>query len=424
MIFHEILRRCAGFCLAAALLTTICMAHAAGWPQFLGPGRDGGWNEAGPWSKGPVIQWRAPVGGGFGGPVVAEGRVFISDAVLNKPAAHERLLCFDAATGKPLWTYAYEVIYEDWAFNPEQAGCPSATPIVEAGRLYSIGGNGQVHCLDAGTGAMIWENDLGKTYKVRSLQCRPSPLIENSLIILVPGANPGACVVALDKASGKEVWKALGEPVINSSPIVLTAAGRRQLIVWTGEAVSSLDPATGTTFWSERLITSGNDGTSTPVTHGDRLLIGGLMMQLSQDKPGAAILWPESKAVTRRVLSNTSTALFRDDFIYSERGTGELVCLEAGTGVERWKTDKLTEPKKGACIHLTPTGDSVFLFTDEGNLIRATLAPEGCHEISRTHLIDPTFPFAGRNRAYALPAFADCCIFVRSDKEVVCARLK
>src|SRR6185503_13738978 len=112
---------------------------------------------------------------------------------------------------------------------------------------------------------------LDKKYEIGVLSCRGSPLIEANLLILFTGAKPGACVIALDKKTGKEVWKALNESVSNSSPLVIAAGGKRQLIVWTGESVTSLNPATGETYWREAMVTSNNDAIPTPVFQMSRL---------------------------------------------------------------------------------------------------------------------------------------------------------
>jgi outer membrane protein assembly factor BamB len=340
-----------------------------------------------------------------------------------KPKAQERVHCFDEATGNPLWIYSYDVSYPDWAFTPGNEGRLCATPIVDAGRVYTLGGNGQVHCLDAHGGKLFWEKRLDKEYEVQQLSCRASPLIEGNLLIVFTGAKPGACLVALDKNSGNEAWKALDESVSNSSPIIITSGGRMQLIVWTGESVTSLDPKNGKTYWRERMVTSNNDAIPTPVFHKDLLLIGGLMLRLDSKRPTATVLWPDTKAVSRRILSNTSTALFQGDYVYSAKSSGELVCLEAKTGKQVWATDKVTDLKNGASIHLTPNGDSVFLFTDRGELIRAKLDSKGFKEISRAQLLEPTYSFAGRNVAWSPPSFANRCIFARNDKELICASL-
>jgi outer membrane protein assembly factor BamB len=238
------------------------------------------------------------------------------------------------------------------------------------------------------------------------------------------GAKPGASVMALDKLTGKEIWKALDDLVSNSSPIVITSGGVRQLIVWSNNALTSMNPANGHTYWRELMSTSSNDSAATPVVDRNRLLVSGLMMELSSNAPAASFRWPENRVPTKRVLSNTSTPVLMGDYIYSAKSSGELVCLEATSGKQIWTTNSVTGLKNGASINITPQGGGYFLFTDEGNLIRAELSPSGYREISRAHLIDPTWPFNGTKFVYAPPAFADRLIFARNEREVVCASLE
>jgi len=401
--------------------------RAEDWPQWRGPNRDGVWHETGILEAFPrgglKVRWRVPVGPGWSSPVIAAERVYLTDSQLMRPKAKERVLCFAEATGKPLWTYAYEVHYPEWAFTPGQETGPSATPLVEAGKVYALGPNGHLHCLDARTGGLLWQKRLDQEYQLQEGWCRPSPLIEGNLLVLFIGGKPGACVLALDKNSGKEVWKALNESVTNSSPLVITAGGKRQLIVWTQESVTALDPATGKVYWRERMVTSNNDAIASPVFHKDLLLISGLMLKLDAAKPAASVLWPGTKPVARRILSNTSTPLLRGNYVFSARSSGELVCLEAGTGKEVWKTDKVTDLKGGASIHLTPQGDAVFLYTNKGELIRAKLTPQGYQEISRVALLEPVYPFAGRKVNWSPPAYANRHVFARNEKELISASL-
>ena len=172
------------------------------------------------------------------------------------------------------------------------------------------------------------------------------------------------------------------------------------------------------------MTTSNNDSVATPVFQGNRLLVSGLMLELSGDPPAAKFRWPENRVPSKRLLSNTSTAVLQGEYIYSARTGGALVCLEAATGKELWSTNSVTRQINGASINITPQGGGFFLFTDEGNLIRAQLAPAGYREISRSHLIDPTWPFAGAKFVYAPPAFANRHVFARSEAEVVCASLQ
>jgi outer membrane protein assembly factor BamB len=97
--------------------------------------------------------------------------------------------------------------------------------------------------------------------------------------------------------------------------------------------------------------------------------------------------------------------------------------MEASTAKQIWASDKVTDLKPGASIHLTPNGDAVFLYTDKGELIRAQLTSRGYKEISRTRLIEPTYPYAGRKVVWPPPAYANRHVFARNDKELICASL-
>ncbi len=403
-------------------------ALAIDWPQFRGPHRDGKWDETGILESFPrdglKIQWRQPVGGGWASPVVVQGRVFILDAELIKPTARERLHCFDEKTGQVLWVHAYEEKYGEWTYVPERGAGPTATPIVEGDRVYAVGASGHTHCLDVKTGTVIWEKNIGKEYQVAEQSCRPSPLIEGSLLIVFTGAMPGASVLALDKQTGKEVWKALDDPVSNSSPLMITVGGRRQLIVWSGSSLASLDPSDGHTLWREPMVTSNNDSVATPIFQGNRLLISGLMVEVSADPPAATFRWPEIRTPTKRIISNTSTPVLQGEYIYGAKGLGELVCLDAATGRQIWGTNTLTAAKNGASINITPHAGGHVLFTDEGNLILAQLSPSGYRELGRSHLIDPTWPFGQTKFVYAPPAYANRHVFARNEAEVVCASLE
>jgi outer membrane protein assembly factor BamB len=405
--------------------------RADDWPQFRGPNRDGVWRETGILKSFPAgglkVRWRASVGFGWSSPVVAKGRVYLTDSVLMKPKAIERVHCFDETTGKPLWTYSYDVAYPDWAFTPRQEGRPTATPIVDGGKLYTLGKKGDLHCCEAFKGEVIWKRNLEKEYQVQEFAFNTSPLIESDLLILCIGSyldSSPSFVIAHNKNTGEEVWKAPTEGLTNSSPIVITAGGKRQLIVWTRGSVSSLDPATGKIYWQKRMRTSADSAIATPVLHKNLLLVSGLMLKLDPEKPAASVIWPDTKAASQRILSNTSTGLIQGEYLFSARSSGHLVCLAASTGKEVWETDKVTDLKQGASIHLTPNGDSVFLYTDRGELIRAYLRSDGYKEISRTRLLEPTYPFAGRKVAWPPPAFANRHAFARNDQELICVSLE
>jgi len=414
--------------LGLPILTAI--NRADDWPQWRGPNRDGVWRETGILETFPPgglkFLWRVPVGPGFSSTVVAEGRVYLIHSELMCPNAKERVQCFDAATGKVLWTFAYDVNYPDWAFTPEPGMGPAATPIVLDKKLYTLGDKSDLICFDVLKGEVIWKRNLETEYGVEQFCFNASPLIEgNHLIIYIGSYGGGApsCVLAVNKDSGKEVWKTPTGGLTNSSPIAITAGGKRQLIVWTQRSLMSLDPATGSPFWQEPMNTLAQNAVVTPVFHKDLLLISGLMLKLAADKPAASVLWPDTKAASRRVLSHTSTPVILDDHVFSTKMSGGFVCLEAGTGTQLWMTDKVTELQNGTSAHVTPNGDAVFIYTDKGDLIRAQLTSTGYKEISRTRLVEPTYPYAGPKVACPPPAYANRHVFARNDKELVCASL-
>jgi outer membrane protein assembly factor BamB len=403
------------------------LVRADEWPQWRGPNRDNVWNETGILQKFPsgglTTCWHASLGRGWSSPIVAQGHVYVTDVVLTPPKATENVICFEEATGHQLWIHSYEAGYPEWAADPNVGG-PRATPISKERKVFTLGAMGHLFCLDAANGSVVWAKDLATAYQVKEFTgITASPLIDEQLLILYICGKPDACLVAFDKDTGKEAWRALNDSFTYSSPIVLSAGGRRQLIVWTQEAITSLDPKTGKVWWREALRTPGDMAIATPVFSDPWLLVAGLMLSLDAQKRSFVVAWAENKAVSKRVLSNTSTALLQNGYVFSARISGELVCLDASTGRQIWQTNSVTDQGNGASIHLTPNGDSVLLFTNEGNLIRARLDPQGYHEISRVHLLNPTHPFNGRKVVWPPPACANRRVFARNDEELICLSL-
>jgi outer membrane protein assembly factor BamB len=420
------LRAIAGVLAALAVAVT---ARSDDWPQFRGIRRDAVWNETGILQTFPKdglqIAWRVTVGRGLASPVIANGHVYLMASELQKPKALECMSCLDEKTGQPVWTHAYDVTYPDWAFDPAQNGGPNATPIVQDGKLYALGQMGDLFCCEAKQGTVLWHRNLMLEYGTKEFTgTTPSPLLEGHLLILAMGAPGGATVVAFDKDTGKEVWRALDDPWTYSSPLVIDAGGQRQLIVWTPKSVISLDPASGRIWWREPFDSANHYGTAAPVHSGANLLLSGLMFQLDPAKPIATVLWPAGKSPAKAILSSCSIPLLQGGCVFSGKANGHLVCLDANDGKAIWDQDQITCKGQGATIHLTPNGDSVLLFTDEGNLIRACLSREGYRELSRVHVVDPAQPFAGRKLVWPPPAYANGHILIHNGAELVCASLQ
>ncbi|MBX7210479.1 MAG: PQQ-like beta-propeller repeat protein [Verrucomicrobiaceae bacterium] len=405
------------------------LVRADDWPQFRGVHRSAVWNETGIMETFPKdglrTAWKAEVGAGLSSAIVANGRVFAIGSSLEKPKASECVRCLDETTGKELWRHAYDAAYPDWAFDPKQNSGPNATPIVQDGKLHTLGQMGDLFCLDAMTGAVLWHRSLMKDYGTKEFTGgTPSPLIEGKLLIQPIGVEKGPTVVAFDKDTGKEVWRALDDPWTYSSPLVISAGGVRQFIVWTPKSVTSLDPETGKVWWREPVDTTNYYGSATPVHVGDKLVLSGMMFQLDAAKPAAKFLWPESKSPVKVVLGACSIPWFNDGCVFTGKNNGHLVCLDANDGKVLWDNDQITSKAGGPAIHITPNGDSALLFTDQGNLIRARLDRAGYHEMSRVHVVDPVHPFAGRNLIWPPPSYANGHIFVHNGTELVRVSLK
>jgi outer membrane protein assembly factor BamB len=412
------------------------MAAADDWPQWRGPHRDGVWPETGiveTFSK-PRLDhvWRAELGSGYCGPTVADGRVYVMDR-LRAPREVERVLCFDAKTGANLWTHGYDCAYSGVQYD---AG-PRASVTIHEGRAYALGTMGHLHCLDAASGKLLFSRDLNTEYKIRMpvWGISAAPLIEKNLLILQIGGDNGACVVALDRKTGKEVWRALDDGASYSAPIVIEQAGRRVLVVYTADNIVGLDPQSGSVHWKQPFPpTRMAIGIATPVLHRDLLFLsnffdGSMLLRLHQDELAATKVWQRagrSEQETDALHSIISTPYLAGDHIYGVDSYGELRCLRLDNGDRVWESLDAVPKARWATIHFVKNQDNVWMFNDKGELIIATLSPEGFQEQSRAFLIEPTrdqLPSRRGGVAWSHPAFANRHVFARNDKELVCANL-
>jgi outer membrane protein assembly factor BamB len=189
--------------------------------------------------------------------------------------------------------------------------------------------------------------------------------------------------------------------------------------VWTQNAVNGLQADTGQILWRQEIKSSGDTTVATPVAREDLIFAGGLMLKLGPGKTDHKVLWPDSASGPRRTVSNTSTPLIQGGAVYSHTTAGKLVCLDLETGRQLWETNSLTTPGNGSSLHFTVTPDCVLVFTDQGNLLRATLEKSGYREMNRAHVVEPLYSFGGRKVAWVPPAFAEHSAILRNDTEVI-----
>lgn len=372
-----------------------------GWARFLGPAGDATSAETGlittfP-ADGPRERWRAPLGTGFSGLTVAGGRLYTQYGRDGR----EWVAGFDAASGKELWRFdAGPDFAEGRSFGPR------ATPCLDGGRLYAIGAHGHLACLDAATGAPVWELPFLETFGLRPHEegHSPSPQIDGDRLILSGGDG----VFALDKGSGRLLWRALSEKMGHSTPRFATLDGRRQLLALSLSHLVGLDPSDGGELWR---VPQQGVNIATPVTGpGDGVFTAaayGFGSQLTRVAGGRAATVYQNNCLA----THTSTAVVHRGFLYGFHDRiGILRCVDFATGEEKWET---RGPGKG---NLILADGQLIILTEDGRLALAPASPEGYQASAEARLLSGT--------SYTAPTLVDGWLYLRSNEEMVCVSLK
>ncbi len=404
------------------------------WPQWRGTQRDGVWRETGILERFEgdriPLRWKVAIKGGYTGPTVAKGRVYVMDR-LTEPESTERILCFDWKTGKLLWNCDYPCAYEGFTYR---AGPRASVTVHDDGLSYALGSAAHLHCNDAASGKIVWKRNLRADFRVRmpNWGISASPLIEGDLVITQIGGAGNACVIALDRKTGETRWKALPDKAAYSAPIAIDQAGKRVVICCVADRVVGLDAPSGKLLWSYAMPGSKWPITiATPVVEGDLLFVttahvGAVVLRLRSDRPDVDVVWRrdgiESKSPDS-LHSVTPTPFILDGHIYGVHTKGELRCLDLMTGKQRWEVTKAGPVLRHATMHLVQHGKRTWIFNERGELILARLTPEGYEELTRAKLIEPTKLQLARGVTWSHPAFAYRHVFARSDTELVCADL-
>ena len=422
------------------------------WAQWRGPDRLAVWQEDGIVESFPEggleVKWRTPLRSGFAGPAVAGGRVFVLDWMEDPQSrtldGTERLVALDEETGEVLWTHEWTTTYR--MLMASYAVGPRATPTVDGDRVSAVGATGRLFCFDAASGDVLWSKDYIADYdtSVPTWGIASAPLVDGDKLIAVVGGEPDALVVAFDKRTGEEIWRAVevvGE-MGYGQPVIYEAGGARQLIVWHAAALVSLDPETGEVYWSEDWEVGAGMSVATPVRSGDYLLVsqfynGSLMMRLNADRPAATLLWKGSSRSempdqTQGLHALITTPLIIGDHVYGVGSYGELRGLDARTGERVWMSPDMTTQERWGTAFLVRHRDRYFVNNDNGDLIIAQFTPEGYVELDRTKLIEADGSAgigAGPNRRWdrainwTHPAYANRHIIQRNNSEIVRASL-
>jgi len=212
--------------------------NGADWPQWRGPNRDGISKETGllkQWpAGGPPLVWKAKgAGAGYSSMAVSNGRL----CTMGLRGDREFVVALDVVTGKEAWATPH-----GRAFRNDRGDGPRGTPTVDGNKLYALGGNGDLSCLDASTGRVLWTQNILSKFGGANPRwgLSESPLVVGDKLLVTPG-GPGASIVALNKNDGSLIWKSQSDGAGYSSGITVDAGGTTQVVFFTSTRAVGLD---------------------------------------------------------------------------------------------------------------------------------------------------------------------------------------
>lgn len=385
-----------------ATTTETAAAHATRnyWTNFRGPNRDGRYDEMAVLTKWPAQGlsplWKQPVGIGYASFTIADGRAY----TIEQRRGKEVVAAYDVSSGHELWTQGWNAEYHD-----STGDGPRTTPTWDDGRLYALGATGELRCLDAKTGAVVWGKNILTDNQASNLQwaMAASPLIVDDKVIVLPGGPGGKSVVAYNKMTGAPVWKSQGDQAAYVSPMLVTLAGRRQILVETAARILGLAPEDGTLLWSQTWDTSMGINVSQPlIVDQNRFFLS------SGYGKGAALVEISGSGKTftaRTVWENISmknkfnSSVLHDGFVYG-LDEGILTCLDVKTGERKWKGGRY-----GYGQVLVASGHLIVM-SDTGELALVKATPGEYSEIARFAALE--------GQTWNYPAIAGGRLFVRN----------
>jgi outer membrane protein assembly factor BamB len=400
-------------------------AVSSDWRSFLGPAH----NASSPETKlsrklPPPLIWEFPKGTGYTSPAIAGDRLVFA----HRNGNEEIVECLHAETGTRRWRFQYPTAFEDrYGYN----NGPRSSPVIDGERVYTLGAEGKLHCLDVASGKLVWKRDLRAEYKVRQdfFGIATTPLVEGQLLIVNVGAPGGPTVAAFDKTSGREVWRTGTEwGPSYASPVPAVIHGKRRIFVFAGGestpptgGLMSIDPATGRTDfsfpWRSRSFESVN--ASCPVVFDNKVFItasyrtGGALLEVRPDFTHR-VVW-----TTQEFALHFNTPIYRDGFLYGFDGRNEpdasLACVDASNGRVVWREtpewpetigaggrEQIMGTYRGSLLAV----DGSFLCLGEfGHLLWMDLTPKGYKQVARAWL------FAARE-SWALPVLSRGLLYV------------
>ena len=421
----------------------ICLAsvHADDWPGWMGPHRDGVYRESGivdSLEKDLPVRWRSNLGGGYAGPAVAGDLVVAFDyqlasgTVENNPGRRvnlqgkERVVALNAGNGEIVWERAYACPY-----SISYPAGPRCTPTIDGNRVYTLGSEGDLKCLNLNDGDEIWSVSLKSDFSasVPIWGFASHPLVHGEWLYTMVG-GPGQGVVAFDKVTGEVAWKALDCLAGYCPPSIATIGGVEQLLIYHPAGVVGLDPSDGSEIWSVDIEPMYEMSITRPMIDGDRMYVSGIrtesvMLRIGSSASDIQPLWRGEPK--QAVYCANSTPLFVDGVVYgTDCNEGSLIAVDAENGSRLWTTFEATRPEekrfvKHGTAFLTRLGetDRYLMMSEVGDLVMAQMTRDGFRSLGRQKILEPTGEAFGRSVVWSHPAYAGRTAYARNDREIV-----
>ena len=410
-------------CRAGLALLALCVsgiAHrgmAADWPQFMGPTRDG---KAGAGERvvaqlptsGPKVLWTHPLGSGFAGPVVAEGKVVVFHRVADQTVVE----ALGAKDGKALWKFTHENAYQDsFGMDDGPRGCPA----IAEGKVIVHGADGMVHALNLADGRRLWSYDtVAETGSAQGFFGRAcSPLIVGDKVILTPGgrtAQGPAGVIALNLADGKLAWQSVDDEAGYASPVLHGGVA----FCWLRNNLVGVNPADGNVAFSMGLRSSmdASVNAAQPVSCGADLVftsagygVGASLWKWTAGSGKLVQVWHKDDVLE----CHYSSPVFREGYLYGFHGRQEfgqrLRCIRAEDGKMMWESGRVP----GGTLLLVQ--DTLLVLTEAGELWLVDATPEKFNRRAQGQVS------RGGHRSYA--AFANGIFYARDGKQLTAVDL-
>jgi outer membrane protein assembly factor BamB len=385
----------------------VCLL-GAGWPQFLGPNRDGTIADEAfiqTWLKSGIRElWRIPVGEGYSGLAIQNGRIFTMD----KKGDDEFVIALHTSNGKELWR-----VRTGRAPGDVYGGLgPRVTPTADGDLVFTISAQGDLFAFRAENGHVVYKRALFTDFgwKPPAEGTSSSPLIHQGRMYLMIGGAGGKAFAALDRKTGTTLWTSQEDRASYSSPVFWNFGGIKQVLFLSGSTLFALNSDSGKLLWKYPWATYDFVNAATPIIiPPDRVFIsagydqGAAMLRIRRKTDGT--LDVEQVWRNREMKNHFNNSVYHNEFIYGF-DMAILKAIDAKTGQTLWR-------EKGfGTGSLVRAGNFLLILSDSGELVLAKADPKSLQIQKRIQAL--------KGKSWTPPSIADGKVYLRNHTEVVC----